>query len=191
MNAARLFLALLLVCLIKASLEQYYRPERKPLLVAPEIFEENELEVTHPPKVKENNRNEVVVLLLVSNQTELPVFFEVLKPSVELALEDIRLKYPHLKFTLKAKKDPNSCEQNVMGALAAEEFYLSRVDAMIGPICTRGLNAVARLASYWGIPIITAGGIGAEFSDKRIFKALTRISFSLGLSSLHCRFALN
>jgi atrial natriuretic peptide receptor A len=74
-----------------------------------------------------------------------------------------------------------TCEKNYAGALAAEEFYLRKVDVLIGPACSVALDTVARMASSWNIPIFTAGGIGAEFSNKALYSSLTRLSFSLGL----------
>lgn len=35
------------------------------------------------------------------------------------------------------------------------------------------------MAGYWNVPIFTAGGFDASFSDKTIYPTLTRLSFSL------------
>ena len=53
-----------------------------------------------------------------------------------------------------------------MGALGAQEYFISRVNVFIGPICAAALDQVARMASYWNVPVFTAGGIGVEFSAK-------------------------
>lgn len=139
----------------------------------------------HPQYSDKSDNKEIVIVLLMSNQKELPIFFEIVKPTVELAVEKISAKYPHLKFRVKSRKDDNSCESNVLGAIAAEEYYVNKVSAFIGPICGRALDDVARLATYWQIPIITAGGMGAEFSNKNVYKSLTRVAFSLGMFGLH------
>lgn len=122
----------------------------------------------------------VTISLLMSEQDELPVYFELLKPSIQLAINDIRHLYPNLNFILVARKDNNTCEANILGGIAAELYYQRKVNAFIGPICTKALDTVARLATYWNLPLITAGGVGVEFSNKKTFKSLTRISFSLG-----------
>lgn len=136
-------------------------------------------------------------VLVISDQNELPVYYEMIKPTLEIALKDVARKYPHLKFNLVPIKDHNKCADNVLGALAAEKYYTSKVrknkkkilltdflklqvNVFIGPICTYALDAVARMASYWNVPVFTAGGIGVEFSNKRTFTTLTRMSFSLG-----------
>jgi len=66
--------------------------------------------------------------------------------------------------------------------LAAEKFYNSKVNVFIGPICTIALDPVARMASYWNVPVFTAGGVGVDFSNKRTFTTLTRMAFSLGMT---------
>lgn len=127
-----------------------------------------------------DNIKNVTISLLMSEQDELPIYFELLKPSIQLAIDDIRHLYPNLNFILIARKDNNNCEANILGGIAAELYYRRNVNAFIGPICTKALDAVARLASYWNLPLMTAGGVGVEFSNKKTFKSLTRISFSLG-----------
>lgn len=131
---------------------------------------------------RSGNKTEVVLIVLMSNQNELPVLFDLLKPSVEMAAEYVNSRYSEFRIRVKARADPSSCEGNVIGAMAAEEYYLRRLDAIIGPICSRALESAARLASHWGVPIITAGGVGSEFANKDTYKSLTRIAFSLGKS---------
>jgi Receptor family ligand binding region len=42
--------------------------------------------------------------------------------------------------------------------LACDLFFYSKVISFIGPACAFALEPVARLASYWNIPIITGMG---------------------------------
>jgi atrial natriuretic peptide receptor A len=39
--------------------------------------------------------------------------------------------------------------------LSAELYYEEHVIGLVGPGCTFALEPVARLASYWNIPIVT------------------------------------
>ncbi|KAH9493958.1 Nitrogen permease regulator 2 [Dermatophagoides farinae] len=123
--------------------------------------------------------NRIDLVLLISNQNELPISYEILKPTLEMAIQDAAKKYPHLQFYLNPVYDDNICQSNVLGALAAEKYYTGHVSAFIGPICSLALDPVSRMASYWNVPVFTAGGISYEFSYKKIFTTLTRISFSL------------
>lgn len=62
-------------------------------------------------------------VLLISDQSELPVAYEIIKPTLELALKEAARKYSHLKFNLVPVRDHNKCQDNVLGALAAEKYY--------------------------------------------------------------------
>jgi hypothetical protein len=123
---------------------------------------------------------EATIVCIMSQQGELPVNFEIVKPALKLAIEHTRHQYPHLRFTLVARKDHNPCLLNFAGALAAEEFYMRKVSVFMGPACSSALDPVARMASYWNVPVFTAGGIEVGFSRKNIYSSLTRMSFSLG-----------
>ena len=130
-----------------------------------------------------SNANDVHIVLIMAQQAELPVSYDVVKPALELAVERVRVLYPHIQWRLVARKDDRPCVSNVAGAIAAEEFYLRKVDVFIGPSCSMALDPVARMASYWNVPIFTAGGIGIEFSRKYTYGSLTRMAFSLGMLS--------
>ena len=118
---------------------------------------------------------------LFTASSELPVFHEVVKPALDLAIDEAEKRFPMIKFKMSMRRGSNDCQRNYAGAHAAEEYYLRKVDAFIGPACSLALDAVGRMASYWNVPVFTAGGIGAEFSNKALFQTLTRLSFSLGM----------
>ncbi len=128
---------------------------------------------------------DATVVCIMAEQAELPVYFEAVKPALQLAIEEVHRRYPHLRFNLVARKDPNPCLHSFAGALAAEEFYLRKVSVFIGPACSFALDPVARMASYWNVPIFTGGGIGIEFSRKNYYTSLTRMAFSLGMSHMN------
>lgn len=123
---------------------------------------------------------EAHVVGLFAGSSDLPIYHNLIKPTLEMAAEEAERRYPRIKFKVSVRKGVNVCEKNVAGALAAEEFYQRKVDAFIGPACSAALDTVARMASYWNVPIFTAGGIATEFSDKRLYSSLIRLSFSMG-----------
>lgn len=55
------------------------------------------------------------------------------------------------------------------------------VDAFLGPVCDYVIAPVARYSGVWGIPVLTAGGLVANFELKFEYPTLTRMmgSFSL------------
>ena len=154
----------------------------------------------------ESNPYEAHLVALFASTSELPMRFEAIKPALDLAVADVKVKFPAINIHLTIRRDDRPCEKNYAASFAAEEYYKNKfsqvtravgntssksygtlspkdlrpVSAFIGPACSRALDYVARLASYWNVPIFTAGGIGVEFSNKQLYSTLTRLSFSLG-----------
>ncbi|GFV90466.1 atrial natriuretic peptide receptor 3 [Trichonephila clavipes] len=126
-----------------------------------------------------NKSYEADIVAIFVSESELQLNMESLQAAILLGVDDVNKMYPHIKFNLKLKNDSNKCFENLAGVLAAEEYYRSRVTAFVGPACSRALDPVSRMASYWDIPIYTAGGVDNLFSLKNIFKTLTRVSFSV------------
>ncbi|XP_050514890.1 atrial natriuretic peptide receptor 1 [Diabrotica virgifera virgifera] len=62
----------------------------------------------------------------------------------------IMLKFDHFSYP--------TCSGSIAPGLAGDMHFLSDVIAFIGPACLFALEPVARLASYWNIPIITGMG---------------------------------
>lgn len=123
--------------------------------------------------------NAHLVGLFVSS-SELPVYHEVMKPALELAAIEAGRRYPTINFTLAVRQGSNDCHSNRAGAFAAEAYYKDGAKVFIGPACSLALDSVGRMASYWNVPIFTAGGIAADFANKDLYSSLTRLSFSLG-----------
>ena len=117
---------------------------------------------------------------LFTQDSEILIHPAISAATLQIAVEEVRKLYPHIKFNLDVRQTPNSCINHNAGVFAAEQFYLRKVDAFFGPACSPALKTVARMASYWNTPIFTAGGIGAEFSNKTKYASLVRISFSVG-----------
>uniref|UniRef100_A0A914E701 Guanylate cyclase n=1 Tax=Acrobeloides nanus TaxID=290746 RepID=A0A914E701_9BILA len=71
-------------------------------------------------------------------------------------------------------------------AVAADFFYQRNAQVFIGPYCNSELDAVAKMAAYWNVPIIGYMASNNIFADKNIYKTLARVSLrttnSLALS---------
>lgn len=107
--------------------------------------------------------------------SELPYTLELAQPSVEIAVEKARRLFPAVTWEKPHfRNGSNICTSNYAGVFAAEEFYLRRVTAFVGPACGLALDPVARMASHWNIPVFTSGGLQAAFSNKDTFSTLTR-----------------
>ncbi|RUS89508.1 hypothetical protein EGW08_002741 [Elysia chlorotica] len=99
------------------------------------------------------------------------------RPALELArdlvleTEDLLVDYD-IEFDFK---DSNCSEVN--GPLAGIEMYANReADVFIGPSCNYAVAPLARFASAWDIPLITAGGLVQQLGDKSwMYRLLTRM----------------
>lgn len=131
--------------------------------------------------VTQSTKNVHVVASFVRDSSQI-VHYEIVKPALELAIDEVNDKYRNrLRFTINIKNDTTSCFSNLAGAVIAEEFYQSTqsVDAIFGPSCDTALDQVARMAAVWNVPIFTAGGFSTQFGDKQTYSTLTRLSFSI------------
>ncbi|KAI6239704.1 Guanylate cyclase [Aphelenchoides fujianensis] len=61
-------------------------------------------------------------------------------------------------------------------AVAASMYHVEKVRAFIGPYCNTELEAVAKMASFWNIPVISYMPTTTALNDRTIYKTLARIS---------------
>ncbi|KAI5741382.1 hypothetical protein M8J76_013003 [Diaphorina citri] len=138
------------------------------------------------------------VLCVVSSKTSVPgtVRFSVLAPqnresheqtmqtilpSIQLAVRSVadpkHGKLPNWNITL-TYRDTNCSSTD--GPMAAFDLH-NQSDAFLGPVCDYVIAPVARYSGVWGIPVLTAGGLVANFELKFEYPTLTRMmgSFSL------------
>jgi atrial natriuretic peptide receptor A len=107
------------------------------------------------------------------------VHFEIVKPALDLAIQEANRRYDQIRFNLVLRNDSDSCPMTLAAGLVAEAYHTKSVYAIFGPACDYALDQVARMAGYWNIPIFTAGGMSIDFTNKEIYPTLTRLSFSL------------
>uniref|UniRef100_A0A0K0EE46 Guanylate cyclase n=1 Tax=Strongyloides stercoralis TaxID=6248 RepID=A0A0K0EE46_STRER len=70
-----------------------------------------------------------------------------------------------------------ACGESFEGvAVAADMFHTQNVKAFIGPYCGSEMDAVSKMATYWNVPIIGYMAASNIFSDKVIYKTLSRVS---------------
>ncbi|CAI2351204.1 unnamed protein product [Caenorhabditis sp. 36 PRJEB53466] len=69
------------------------------------------------------------------------------------------------------------CGESYEGvAVAADMYHLQKVKAFIGPYCNAEMDAVARMAAFWNIPIIGYMAASNALADKNAYPTLARIS---------------
>ncbi|CAB3409839.1 unnamed protein product [Caenorhabditis bovis] len=71
----------------------------------------------------------------------------------------------------------NGCGESYEGvAVAADMYHLQKVKAFIGPYCNAEMDAVARMAAFWNIPITGYMAASNALADKNAYPTLSRIS---------------
>ncbi|CAI4231943.1 unnamed protein product [Auanema sp. JU1783] len=71
----------------------------------------------------------------------------------------------------------NGCGESYEGvAVAADMYHLQKVKALIGPYCNAEMDAVARMAAFWNLPIIGYMASSNALADKKAYPTLARIS---------------
>jgi guanylate cyclase len=55
-------------------------------------------------------------------------------------------------------------------------YHVEGVRAFIGPYCNTELDAVAKMGTFWNIPVISYMPTATALSDRSIYKTLARIS---------------
>ncbi|CAL2041129.1 unnamed protein product [Caenorhabditis brenneri] len=69
------------------------------------------------------------------------------------------------------------CGESYEGvAVAADMYHLQKVRAFIGPYCNAEMDAVARMAAFWNIPIVGYMAASNNLADKNAYPTLARIS---------------
>ena len=103
------------------------------------------------------------------------------QPALDYAIEGIRNK-SLLPSSVQIKISYSDSHCNPKDApISAFNFYVEHnVDVFFGPVCDYSLAPVARVASYWNLPVISPGGFAYNFGERKSlpdaeFPTLTRV----------------
>ncbi|KAH7725938.1 CRE-GCY-18 protein [Aphelenchoides avenae] len=81
---------------------------------------------------------------------------------------------PDLDFEITSRV---GCGESFEGvAVAAAMYHVEQIRAFIGPYCNTELEAVAKMSSFWNIPVISYMSTATTLADRTIYKTLARIS---------------
>ncbi|KAI1712050.1 receptor family ligand binding region domain-containing protein [Ditylenchus destructor] len=71
----------------------------------------------------------------------------------------------------------NGCGESFEGvAVGADMYHQQNVKAFVGPYCNTEMDAVSKMAAYWNVPIIGYMASSNIFSDKTLYKTMSRVS---------------
>ncbi|KAM4709048.1 atrial natriuretic peptide receptor 3 isoform 2-T2 [Discoglossus pictus] len=101
------------------------------------------------------------------------------KPAIEYALKSVQENetlLPGIHFNV-IYKDSECGNQALFSLVDTALQQLQTPDVIIGPVCEYSAAPVARLASHWNIPMISAGALANGFTQKNgEYSHLTRVS---------------
>ena len=99
-------------------------------------------------------------------------------PAVSYAMEKINSRTDILRdVVLRMSTNDSACSGKVGTLAAIEAVRLEPPHVFIGPHCVQSLSMVARLALFWQIPVLTAGGMSPQFANHRDkYRMLTRVA---------------
>ncbi|XP_063051311.1 atrial natriuretic peptide receptor 3 isoform X2 [Engraulis encrasicolus] len=120
---------------------------------------------------------DINVLVLLPENNSYPFSIARVKPAIEYAKQAIKVNGPgqssQLNFSIKYRN--SECGNHALFALIDE--CQTRPDLVLGPVCEYAAAGVARVASRWNIPMVTAGALAVGFDQKKPeYTHLTRVA---------------
>ncbi|KAL5007127.1 hypothetical protein ScPMuIL_015933 [Solemya velum] len=99
--------------------------------------------------------------------------------AVQIGLNRVHNNILNSSYVIEVLTRPYGQKCNVANAagVVADLYYKEGITALIGPGCSYALDAVARLATYWNIAIVTGLGDSGMFVDKTDYPTLTRLAY--------------
>lgn len=125
--------------------------------------------------------NITVAVMLPDNHHKYPWALPRAFPAILMAHEDLHSKHGLLlgrsvSIRNYSTEDPvaGSCAESRAQVLVVDAKLYIRPDAFFGPGCVYPLASVARFASHWKLPLITAGGPAYGFDKRDEFRTIVR-----------------
>uniref|UniRef100_A0A3Q2E250 Guanylate cyclase n=1 Tax=Cyprinodon variegatus TaxID=28743 RepID=A0A3Q2E250_CYPVA len=125
--------------------------------------------------------NITVAVMLPDNIHKYPWALPRVFPAILMAHEDLHSKHKlllkhQIKILNYSTEDPaaGSCAESRAQVLAVDAKLYVRPDVFFGPGCVYPLASVARFASHWKLPLITAGGPAYGFDTGEEYRTIVR-----------------
>ncbi|XP_053557156.1 atrial natriuretic peptide receptor 3 isoform X2 [Bombina bombina] len=124
------------------------------------------------------DEDKVNMLVLLPKNNSYMFSLNRVKPAIEYAVKSIQENetlLPGLRFNVQYKD--SECGNLALFGLVDTAIQQQKPDVILGPACEYAAAPVARLASHWNIPMISAGALANGFKLKESeYSHLTRIS---------------
>ncbi|XP_060617343.2 atrial natriuretic peptide receptor 3 isoform X1 [Anolis sagrei] len=115
---------------------------------------------------EEEEARTVLVLVLLPQEPSFPFSLPRVRPAVEYAVRSLEANGTLLPagFHLELLFEDSGCGNGALFALVDLVARRRRwPDLLLGPACDYAAAPVARLASHWGLPMLSAGALAAGF----------------------------
>lgn len=120
----------------------------------------------------------VTLLVILPKDDKYMFSINRVRPAIDYALRSVQNNASLLPgFTFNVTYRDSDCGNQALFSLVDAAVKRQRPDAVLGPVCEYAAAPVARLASHWSLPIISAGALATGFMHKADeFSYLTRVA---------------
>lgn len=120
----------------------------------------------------------VTLLVILPKDDKYMFSINRVRPAIDYALRSVQNNASLLPgFTFNVTYRDSDCGNQALFSLVDAAVKRQRPDAVLGPVCEYAAAPVARLASHWSLPMISAGALATGFMHKADeFSYLTRVA---------------
>lgn len=124
-----------------------------------------------------NEDSDIDVLVLLPEESSYIFSIPRVRPAIDYALKSINSNESlNSGFNFKVHYNNSNCGNQALFSFV-ERSFLKKPDVVLGPVCEYAAAQVVRMASYWNIPILSAGALASGFGTKKAeYTHLTRVS---------------
>ncbi len=144
--------------------------------------------LTMVPAIASSRQNITVGLLLQPIQPPGVRSLDIrsFKPPFDIAIDSINRLFfqysKHLNVTINYMYNITETDCGGRGPIrgpgvASTMYHIYNIQAIFGPLCSYGAAAVADVAAYWNIPILTGSTTADYLEDKSRYQTFTRTPF--------------
>ncbi|XP_064163872.1 atrial natriuretic peptide receptor 3-like [Anguilla rostrata] len=119
---------------------------------------------------------DIDVLIILPKNNSYHFSISMVAPAIDYAqkkMKSVNGLYSGLNFNFHYEN--SNCGDEALFRLV-DRSCQKKPDLILGPVCEYAAAPVARMASHWNIPVISAGALASGFSYKKEYSHLTRVA---------------
>lgn len=139
------------------------------------VVDDNLLNVIKKPKPLKLRVSAIYVA-----ESEFPLSRQLFNLTIIYAVSEMNKRLErHGVELVPSVKYAGTCARQYAAAISAEEYHLYKARLFIVSGCDEAIRQVSRMAAVWSTPVLTPAGFSADLDNKRVYKTLIRVSFSV------------